>query len=65
VFTAFSLLQQLPGARRGVDIRALAKVMDSFFWNFLAQAPTLSAAERKVWIDSTTHLIYHALFVDR
>jgi AcrR family transcriptional regulator len=64
VFTAFSLLQQLPGARRRVDIQALAQVMDAFFWNLLAQAVSLPEVQLKVWIDSATHLIYHALFAD-
>jgi AcrR family transcriptional regulator len=64
VFTAFSLLQQLPGARRRVDIQALAQVMDAFFWNLLAQAVSLPEVQLNVWIDSATHLIYHALFAD-
>jgi len=60
----FKLLQQLPGARPDVDIAALARVMDSFFWNLLAQALLLSKAELNQWIDASTHLIYHALFTD-
>jgi AcrR family transcriptional regulator len=64
VLTAFSLLQQLPGARPGVDLPALARVMDSFFWNLLAQAVRLSKAERDQWIAAAAHLIYHALFAD-
>jgi AcrR family transcriptional regulator len=64
VMAVFKLLQQLPGARRGVDIAALAQVMDSFFWNLLAQALRLSKAELNQWIDAATHLIYHALFTD-
>jgi hypothetical protein len=38
--------------------------MDSFFWNLLAQAQRLPRSELNHWIDSATHLIYHALFVD-
>ena len=64
VLTAFSLLQQLPGARSGVDVKSLAQVMDAFFWNFLAQAVTLSEKQRNAWMDSAAHLIYHALFTD-
>jgi AcrR family transcriptional regulator len=64
VIAVFKLLQQLPGARPGVDIAALARVMDSFFWNLLAQALRLSNAELNEWIDASTHLIYHALFID-
>lgn len=65
VSVAFSLLQQLPGARPHVDIQGLAQVMDSIFWNLLAQATTLREAQLNPWIDAATHLIYHALFLDR
>lgn len=64
VMAVFKLLQQLPGARPGVDIAALARVMDSFFWNLLAQALQLPRTELNQWIDAATHLIYHALFMD-
>jgi AcrR family transcriptional regulator len=64
VTTVFQRLQQLPGARPGVDIPGLARVMDSFFWSLLAQAVRMRAAELNQWIDSATHLIYHALFTD-
>jgi AcrR family transcriptional regulator len=64
VTMVFQLLQQLPGARPGVDIPALAHVMDTFFWSLLAQAVRMREAELNQWIDSATHLIYHALFVD-
>jgi hypothetical protein len=60
----FHLLQQLPGARSRLDIAALARVMDGFFWNLLAQALLLSKPELNQWIDAATHLIYHALFSD-
>jgi len=65
VFTAFTLLHQLTGARRKVDLRALAQVMDGFFWNLLGQAVTLSKVDLEAWIDSATHLIFHALFEDQ
>lgn len=64
ILAVFNHLQQLPGARPGVDIAALARVMDSFFWNLLAQARRLSKPELNQWIDAATHLIYHALFRD-
>lgn len=64
VTAVFQRLRQLPGARRGVDVPALARVMDSFFWNLLAQALLISKVELDQWIDSATHLIYHALFTD-
>jgi AcrR family transcriptional regulator len=60
----FHGLQQLPGARPGVDIAALAQVMDNFFWSLLAQAVRLPRVELNGWIDSANHLIYHALFLD-
>jgi hypothetical protein len=64
VTAVFNHLQQLSGARSGVEIGALARVMDSFFWNLLAQALRLSRTELNQWIDAATHLIYHALFRD-
>jgi AcrR family transcriptional regulator len=64
VMTVFQLLQKLPGSRPGVDIPALARAMDIFFWSLLAQALRLSKAELDQSIDSATHLIYHALFKD-
>jgi len=65
VTAAFERLQRLPGARPGVDVAGLARAMDSFFWNLLAQAVQLPSRELERWIDSATHLIYHALFTDR
>ncbi len=64
VQAAFSLLQNMIGARPDVDIPGLARIMDSFFWDLLAQASRFSQSELKRWIDSATHLIYHALFTD-
>ena len=64
VTTVFQFLQQLPGARSGVDVPGLARVMDTFFWSLLAQAVRMPAVELNQWIDSATHLIYHALFFD-
>jgi AcrR family transcriptional regulator len=64
VTAVFERLQQLPGARSGVDIPGLARVMDSFFWSLLARAVSIPAVELNQWIDSATHLIYHAMFVD-
>ena len=64
VTNVFQLLQKLPGARSGVDLPGLARVMDTFFWSLLAQAVRMPAVELNQWIDSATHLIYHALFFD-
>jgi AcrR family transcriptional regulator len=60
----FTRMQQLPSARRGVDIPMLARAMDSFFWNLLGQATRISRTELDRWIDVSTDLIYYALFID-
>jgi AcrR family transcriptional regulator len=65
ILRLFQFLQQLPGARRGVDAEALARVMDAFFWDLLAQAARMPKADLQSWIEVSTHLIYHALFLDR
>ena len=64
VRAVLEILEQLPGARRGVDIDGLAEVLDSFFWSLLAQAVRLRKAELDRSIDSATHLMYHAMFTD-
>jgi AcrR family transcriptional regulator len=64
VETVFRGLAGRAGARVGTDIPALARVMDTLFWSLLAQASHLSAAGRRQWIDTITHVIYHALFTD-
>ncbi|MGO9126791.1 MAG: TetR/AcrR family transcriptional regulator [Terriglobales bacterium] len=65
VTTLFALLQKLPGARSGVDVPTLARVMDGFFWGLLAQAVRMPKVELNDWIDSANHLIYHGLFFDQ
>ena len=60
----FKFLRQVPGARAGVDVHALAQVMDSFFWSLLARAAAMSKKELNQWIDISTHMVYHALFKD-
>ena len=64
VLRVFQFLQTLPGARQEVDVLGVARAMDTFFWSLLAQAAQLSKAELDQWIDSATHLIYHAMFTD-
>lgn len=64
VLAVFRQLQRLPRARREVDLPALARIMDSFFWGLLGQALTMRQSELTQWIDSATHLIFHALFTD-
>lgn len=64
VTAVFERLQQMPGGRRGVDIPDLARAMDSLFWSLLAQAVRMPEAELDRWVESSTHLIYHAIFAD-
>jgi AcrR family transcriptional regulator len=64
VTAVFQLLQQLPGARQGVDTAGLARVIDGMFWNLLAQAARMAKLELKQWVDSSADLIYHGLFYD-
>ncbi|MGA8145138.1 MAG: helix-turn-helix domain-containing protein [Candidatus Acidiferrales bacterium] len=64
VAAVFTSLAELPDARQSVDIPGLARAMDGFFWSLLAQALRMPKSELDRWIDSSTHLIYHALFID-
>jgi AcrR family transcriptional regulator len=64
VRAVFEGLQRARGARPGVDAAALARTMDVFFWNQLSRAATLSRKQLREFVDSATHLIYHALFLD-
>jgi AcrR family transcriptional regulator len=64
VLRTFQFLQTFPGARTGVDVEGLAHVMDIFFWALLAEALRLPKVELDHWLDSATHLVFHALFVD-
>jgi AcrR family transcriptional regulator len=64
VESLFRLLTEQPGARQGVDISSLARIMDSIFWNLLPQAMHMSKLELERSIESSAHLIYHALFTD-
>ncbi|MEJ7810009.1 MAG: helix-turn-helix domain-containing protein [Gemmatimonadaceae bacterium] len=64
VATALQHMQQLPGARAGLDIPALAHAFDRFFWSLLADAVRSPDVEVEQWVDAATHLVYHALFTD-
>jgi hypothetical protein len=64
VLTVFQLLQRLPGARPGADVKALASVMDGFFWSLMAQAVRMPKVELDRWIETSARLIFHALFLD-
>ena len=60
----FLRLSQLPGARSGVDIPALARAMDGFFWNILSEAVHTPPGDLDPWIDSAAHIMVHSLFTD-
>ncbi len=60
----FTLLLRLPGARPDVNVPVLARLMDRFFWDLLGQAVSLPHAALAPILDSTTDLLYHALFLD-
>ena len=65
VLRTFRFLQTLPGARSGVDLETLARVMDRFFWALLAEALREPDTQLDDWLDAATHLVFHALFLDR
>jgi AcrR family transcriptional regulator len=64
VLNALRRMQRLPRARRGVDLPGLARVLDTMFWSFLAQAPHLPKPDVGRWVDAATHVVYHAMFDD-
>jgi hypothetical protein len=64
VKSVLQLLQALPNARQGADLDGLARAMDSLFWSLPAQAVGMPKQELNRWIESCTHLIYHALFAE-
>jgi AcrR family transcriptional regulator len=65
VLRLFRALQAWPGARSGVDVDGLAQVMDRFFWALLAEALRAPKVELDRWLDAATHIVFHAMFVDR
>ena len=56
----FGLLQQLPQARRGVDVSLFAAVMDRLFWDLLGG--DLESQPRLAEV--LANIIYHSLFAD-
>jgi AcrR family transcriptional regulator len=56
----FGLLQQLPEARREVDVSLFAAVMDRLFWDLLGSR--LESQSRLV--ETLSHVVYHSLFAD-
>lgn len=64
VYALLQRLHQLPGARKNVDLPAVAHAMDNFFWTLLAQARRMPKSELHRSVDTATHLICHAIFTD-
>jgi AcrR family transcriptional regulator len=60
----FEALLQLPGARSDVNVPVLARLMDRLFWDLLGQALRLPPIELEAILESTTDLLFHALFSD-
>lgn len=58
-------LLQLPGARRDVDVPALAHLMDRLFWQLLAEAARLPRAETTRLVRASAHLLAHSLFTGK
>jgi AcrR family transcriptional regulator len=64
VAAVFRGLLRLPGARPDVDIEGMARVLDSLFWDLLAQAARRRDAHLRQAVAATVHLVHHALFTD-
>jgi len=56
----FGLLQQLPEARRDVDVNLFAAVMDRLFWDLLGSHLT----SKSRLVETLGHVVYHSLFAD-
>jgi AcrR family transcriptional regulator len=64
VIALFQRLQELPRARRGVDIPQLASVMDRLYWALLSEALSLDPQQITQRVRATADVTYHALFTD-
>lgn len=64
IVDALRRMQRIPGARRGVDLPGLGRVLDTLFWSFLAQAVHLPKVDVSRWVDGASHIVYHAMFDD-
>lgn len=64
VIAVFERLQQLPGARRDVDVHTLGCVMDRLFWALLSEFRRLKEADAQLWLETAADITYHALFTD-
>jgi AcrR family transcriptional regulator len=64
ILGVFRLLQNLPNARRDVDLPAFARMMDRHFWSILARGASLSRRDFDREVRIAADVIYHYLFLD-
>jgi len=64
VTSLFLMLDQIGRVRPDVNIPALGRVMDGFFWSLLGRAVLMPRRELDEWVDMSAYLIFHAMFVD-
>jgi AcrR family transcriptional regulator len=64
VIAVFERLLQLPGARRGIDVRVLGSLMDRLYWTLLGEALSLTKRDVDRRARSAAEVTYHALFLD-
>jgi AcrR family transcriptional regulator len=64
ILGVFRLLQNLPNARRDVDLPAFARMMDRHFWSILARGASLSRRDFDREVRIAADVIYYYLFQD-
>jgi AcrR family transcriptional regulator len=57
-------LHRLPRARHGLDLAALAIILDRLFWIVVREMGQASDIDRDRWIDAATQIVYHAVVQD-
>ncbi|HEV3486592.1 MAG TPA: TetR/AcrR family transcriptional regulator, partial [Vicinamibacterales bacterium] len=62
ILRVFRLLQRLPNARRGRDLRAFARMMDRHFWSLLARGAGMPRRELQRELRLAADVIHHYLF---
>lgn len=62
VSTVIETMLEHPGARRDIDVPALAQLMDRLFWQLLADTARLRPAETARLVRAAANLLSHALF---
>jgi AcrR family transcriptional regulator len=64
VVRVLTVLATARHARAAIDLQGLADILDGLFWSLMAAALQMPARERNRRLETATHLIYHAMFVD-